>query len=591
MSYRPNMDDHEGRLNQEIAQLRLDIRRIGPTYPDQPKVLFGELFDDEQVEQYYEALVGTLKSAKKRQIITFKGQILFKGMHDKVVISIVDESPPPPKKIGENGEAEESPKSKDAAAGEGVKPISPRSLRVATRSRRRTLAVPPSFEKKNMGDNRSPQAAEVPAASGEVAKPTAAKTPPPTRSKPVRRWGSTRTMRSASRSTAPAPTPAPAPEPAPAPAPAPAVAAVGGGGGEGGGTVAKKKPSAAAKKKPTGAAAKKPVVSGVPPPSIQMRRSFEDSEEDKSVSTAATAPAVPPSFEKKNMGDNRSPQAAEVPAASGEVAKPTAAKTPPPTRSKPVRRWGSTRTMRSASRSTAPAPTPAPAPEPAPAPAPAPAVAAVGGGGGEGGGTVAKKKPSAAAKKKPTGAAAKKPVVSGVPPPSIQMRRSFEDSEEDKSVSTAATAPAQLQPPVFVHRARPPPIRKTSSMLSEAANVRVTEEIARLPRDILRITPEGEPWCLFGDLFDDDDVQQHYEALVGTLKSAKKRGVVTFKGQMLLKGMHDRVKVEVIQKRAGKKKGSASVGSKAEASLPSEKKKEEKAASMGVVSGEVTQEV
>lgn len=69
-----------------------DIRRIGPTYPSpKAQVLFGELFDDDEAQQYYEALVGTLKSAKKRGIIQFKGQMLLKGMHDKVVISIVGE--------------------------------------------------------------------------------------------------------------------------------------------------------------------------------------------------------------------------------------------------------------------------------------------------------------------------------------------------------------------------------------------------------------------------------------------------------------------------------------------------------------------
>lgn len=51
---------------------------------------FGQLFDDDDVQQYYEALVGTLKSAKKRGVIDFKGQMLLKGMHDNVVISIVD---------------------------------------------------------------------------------------------------------------------------------------------------------------------------------------------------------------------------------------------------------------------------------------------------------------------------------------------------------------------------------------------------------------------------------------------------------------------------------------------------------------------
>ena len=73
------------RIDDEIQQLLVDIRRIGD---DGPQVKFGELFDDDDVQQYYEALVGTLKSAKKRGVIDFKGQMLLKGMHDNVVISI-----------------------------------------------------------------------------------------------------------------------------------------------------------------------------------------------------------------------------------------------------------------------------------------------------------------------------------------------------------------------------------------------------------------------------------------------------------------------------------------------------------------------
>jgi hypothetical protein len=53
--------------------------------------LFGELFDDDQVANFYEALVGTLKSAKKRKMIDFKGQMLLKGAHDNVMVSIVGE--------------------------------------------------------------------------------------------------------------------------------------------------------------------------------------------------------------------------------------------------------------------------------------------------------------------------------------------------------------------------------------------------------------------------------------------------------------------------------------------------------------------
>ena len=78
----------QNRLDEECAQLLVDIRRIG--VDGEPHTTFGELFDDETVANYYEALVGTLKAAKKRKMIDFKGQLLLKGVSDKVKISIVE---------------------------------------------------------------------------------------------------------------------------------------------------------------------------------------------------------------------------------------------------------------------------------------------------------------------------------------------------------------------------------------------------------------------------------------------------------------------------------------------------------------------
>lgn len=72
------------RIDEEVEQLVVDIRRIGGG----DEVKFGALFDDDEVANYYEALVGTLKCAKKRGIIDFKGQMLLKGVHDDVVVSI-----------------------------------------------------------------------------------------------------------------------------------------------------------------------------------------------------------------------------------------------------------------------------------------------------------------------------------------------------------------------------------------------------------------------------------------------------------------------------------------------------------------------
>jgi hypothetical protein len=38
-------------------------------------VTYGTLFDDDKVTQYYEAIVGTLKAARKRGIIDIEGQV------------------------------------------------------------------------------------------------------------------------------------------------------------------------------------------------------------------------------------------------------------------------------------------------------------------------------------------------------------------------------------------------------------------------------------------------------------------------------------------------------------------------------------
>jgi len=81
------LEEQGMRMNGEIQQLLKDINRVGE--PGEPSVMFGELFDDEIVANYYEALVGTLKAAKKKKLIKYNGQYLLKGINDKVIISIV----------------------------------------------------------------------------------------------------------------------------------------------------------------------------------------------------------------------------------------------------------------------------------------------------------------------------------------------------------------------------------------------------------------------------------------------------------------------------------------------------------------------
>lgn len=85
----PAGDDHDARMSAELAQLTKDISRLGTN----GTVPFGTLFDDPEVEQYYEALVGTLKAAKREGLVTFEGQMLLKGAHDAVPITLTGAAP------------------------------------------------------------------------------------------------------------------------------------------------------------------------------------------------------------------------------------------------------------------------------------------------------------------------------------------------------------------------------------------------------------------------------------------------------------------------------------------------------------------
>lgn len=50
------------------------------------KVTFGVLFNDDRCANIFEALVGTLRAAKKRKILTYDGELLLQGVHDNVEI-------------------------------------------------------------------------------------------------------------------------------------------------------------------------------------------------------------------------------------------------------------------------------------------------------------------------------------------------------------------------------------------------------------------------------------------------------------------------------------------------------------------------
>ena len=97
-------------VTHEIELLVEEIQRLGT--PDEAdggkiKVKFGTLFKDDKVANLcmlgdelictdctVEALVGTLKAAKKRKVITFAGEILLQGAHDNVDVVLLTTTVP-----------------------------------------------------------------------------------------------------------------------------------------------------------------------------------------------------------------------------------------------------------------------------------------------------------------------------------------------------------------------------------------------------------------------------------------------------------------------------------------------------------------
>ena len=44
------------------------------------------LFNDDRCANIFEALVGTLRAAKRRKLLTYDGELLLQGVHDNVEI-------------------------------------------------------------------------------------------------------------------------------------------------------------------------------------------------------------------------------------------------------------------------------------------------------------------------------------------------------------------------------------------------------------------------------------------------------------------------------------------------------------------------
>lgn len=79
-------------VDHEIKLLKEEIQRLGSKNADgQTSVKFGVLFSDDRCANIFEALVGTLKAAKKRKVVSFQSELLLQGVHDNVDIVLLQE--------------------------------------------------------------------------------------------------------------------------------------------------------------------------------------------------------------------------------------------------------------------------------------------------------------------------------------------------------------------------------------------------------------------------------------------------------------------------------------------------------------------
>lgn len=77
-------------VEHEVELLVQEIRRLGsPNQDGQVSVKFGVLFRDDRCANLFEALVGTLRAAKRKKIVKYDGELLLQGVHDNVEVVLL----------------------------------------------------------------------------------------------------------------------------------------------------------------------------------------------------------------------------------------------------------------------------------------------------------------------------------------------------------------------------------------------------------------------------------------------------------------------------------------------------------------------
>jgi hypothetical protein len=502
------------RIEAELAQLLIDIRRIGPSFPDgEPHVLFGELFDDDGVQQYYEALVGTLKSAKKRGVITFRGQMLLKGVHDNVQISIIETGQD--RKLQSVAVTETKQVSTALTQTTYISPFKQESpARPAKESPTRSARkLPERF-------TFSPARVTPTATSPSASKRKSDESVDSCKDVALAPWRTCARRKSDQGASSPNLPPPHTFFP----------------------IVAKKRHDIAC--------------------------TFSDGEAEVECATRKyEAPPAPAACSDSEV-DGSSPRDSR--ARRGRVTLPAAFLKQQSTidlsgRPPAPRRMRKTKSSRTATQNSSISEAWT----------------------RQGSTTITDAKPLARKKEPLVEEAAedkdvdvimnnvsRKSQTAVAASPSHEMRSlegarpandgNTKESDGDPSGNLASRKASFCPSPAGKLSDAPPSrtdsmqtsfrastVGKSSSPArSKGASFGVNNEVHRLVEDICRVgSNPGEPFATFGELFDDEVVQQTYEALVGTLRSAKKQGFIKFQGQMLFKGMHDNVTIYVVEEK------------------------------------------
>ena len=77
-------------MDDECKMLVEEIQRLGTKGEDgKISVEFGVLFNDTRCANIFDALVATLRAAKRKNSIKFEGELLIQGVHDNAPIILL----------------------------------------------------------------------------------------------------------------------------------------------------------------------------------------------------------------------------------------------------------------------------------------------------------------------------------------------------------------------------------------------------------------------------------------------------------------------------------------------------------------------